>query len=313
MNLEKLDWDKIRVFHVVANQLSMNAAATELGESVSTISRKISDLENTLQVRLFLRTTKGVQLTEAGEVALRHVETMADAAKALQSEASLRAEQDTNRIRLWAGEGLGAHWIAPRVNDLLSKHPELRFHLQISDQPPSASDDTVDIAIHYSEPQGSDLIMRRLGIIHYILYAAPEYISRHGVPQSYLEIGKHKFITHSLYKEQQERWDPRAAAMQDVLDFAFITNSGNAMISVCAKGSGIAILPSYVSELDLGIVPLEGQRVAATQFWMTYTERVKSSGVGMAVVQWLRDIFDAGESPWFRETFVHPKDVTIPG
>ena len=308
MAFNHLDWDSLRVFRVVAELGSMTAAASSLGESTPTVSRKIDDLEKNLGGPLVVRTTRGVQLTALGTMVLSHVKTMEDAADAIRLDAGKQIEMAQGSIRLWMGDGLGTYWVAPRIPEFQSKHPKVRLILNISEQTPDLNNNEADIAIQFNEPSRSDVIARRLGVLHYMAFATQDYLTGRTIPKSLFELYAHRCILHSGYVQQIERWAPKTAEMKQMLDFALVTNSSVVMYEVCRNGGGISILPTYAAMVDPDLIPLDFGELAPIQFWLTYTERVRRSSSGQAVIDWLKSIFDPRTHVWFRETFVNPAD-----
>ena len=125
---ENLDWDKLKVFIVVAELGSMNAAAARLKETAPTVSRKIDELERSLNARLLYRSPRGVTLTDAGKKTLRYAEIMSDAADGLRSDVLDHDLPAEGSVTLCTGDGLATHWIAPHLPDrkstrLNSSHP----------------------------------------------------------------------------------------------------------------------------------------------------------------------------------------------
>lgn len=307
MNGERLDWDKMRVFRVVAELGSMSAAATRLGESPPTISRKIDSLEDALGSELFVRSTRGVSLTRAGLLALRHAKTMADAADAMYSDASDIDKELDGPITLMTGDGLAAHWIAPRLPGFHQRNPKIELSLLTCETTPDLLGGEADISIQFAEPSQSDLISRRLGVLHYMFFSTEPYLRRYGTPSSIFEIANHRCLTHSGYVNQVDRWAPQAAGLGKIIDMSLITNSSTVLEKATAHGGGITLLPSYYCDVDSRLVPLELPEVAPIQFWLTYTERVRRLPRGEAVISWVRSIFDPSKIIWFRESFVAPK------
>ncbi len=303
----RLDWDKVRVFKAVADAGSMAGAAAKLRESPATVSRKIDDLERSLGVELLARSSRGVELTEAGKAAFRYAETAADAMSALQNDVSGLDQMDRGSVRIAAGDGLGPHWIAPRLPQFHREHPKIEISLHITDQPVSLTDSDFDIAIQFAEPTNRDVIARRLGVLHYMLFASPQYTAVYGKPKNLFELHTHRLLFHSGYVNQITRWSPKTADLGQLLDFALITNSGAVMREACAAGGGIALLPSYATEFDSRLQPVGIEVESVIQFWPAYTERAKRLPRVQIVLEWLRDIFDTTQHVWFRESFVMPE------
>jgi DNA-binding transcriptional LysR family regulator len=308
MSIDRLDWDTLRVFRVVAELSSMSAAAARLGESPPTISRKIDDLEKNLGSQVFLRSTRGVELTDVGKQVLRHVNSMADAAELLRRETASTGAVITGSVTLRTGDGLGPYWIAPRLSQFQRANPKVQVRMIVGETEPDLHAEEADIAISFSESRPHDVIAHRLGVQHYVGFASAEYLDAFGKPENIHEYHKHRCILHTSYVNQVERWAPRMSELRRMVDFAFITNSGTAIAESCAKGGGIGILPSFMSVLDPRLVPLDLPELAPIRFWINYTERVRRLPQGKALIDWIRQLFESPEAIWFADEFIHPRD-----
>ncbi|HPF23386.1 MAG TPA: LysR family transcriptional regulator [Hyphomonas sp.] len=306
---ERMDWDNMRVFRVVAELGSMNAAAHRLQESAPTISRKIDQLEQDLNAQLLVRTTRGVELTEAGRIALSHIHAMADSVGEMYETAGNRDRDIEGRIVLATGDGLGPYWIAPRLPDFHAENPKVQLRMRVVESVPDLLEGEADIAIQFTEPKSPEIIGRKLGVLHYMSFASPAYLEGRTLPNSLFEYYKYRTILHEGYVHQIERWAPRIAELKKMIDYSLVTNSAAAMIEVCANGGGIAVLPSYLGEVDHRVKPLDLPEIAPIQFWLTYTERVRRLPHGEAVLDWIWSIFDERKVAWFRDEFVHPSQV----
>lgn len=313
MKLANVDWDKLRVFKAVADLGSITAAAAKLGETTPTTSRKIDKLERVLNTALFSRSTRGVTLTTAGKIALRHVNIMFDAAEAVYLEVSDHDHPLEGPVTIATGDGIGPYWIAPRLPSFHQHHPKVELSLRIVEHVPDIVGGEADICIRFSEPDRSELVGRTLGTLHYMFFAAQSYIDTYGQPSSLFELSNHRLIMHDHYVEQLENWAPKSAELKHILDYALRTNSGTAIVQTCANGGGIGIMPSYLAAIDPRLVPLNMPEVAPIKFWLTYTERVRRLNRGNVVLGWLRDIFNPSTSPWFRSAFIHPNRLDEAG
>ncbi len=309
MNTERLDWDTLRVFRVVAELSSMSGAAARLGESPPTISRKIDDLEASLGAQLFIRSTRGVDLTEAGKVVLRYAHQMAEAANTLRDEAGAQRAPVEGRIVIATGDGIGPYWLAARLHEFQNKHPRIQIRMLVNDEPADVTNGEADIAIHFAEPKSHEMIAHRLGVQHYIGFAARDYFRDKKVPESLFEYYKYRCLMHSAYVNQVERWAPKVSELKRMIDYAFISNSGTALIQSCAEGGGVAILPSFIAAVDDRIIALDLPEIAPIQFWVVYTERFRRRPEGQPFIDWLRKRFEQDDARWFHEEFVHPRDI----
>ncbi|MCA8892607.1 MAG: LysR family transcriptional regulator [Hyphomonas sp.] len=307
---ERMDWDNMRVFRIVAELGSMNAAAHRLQESAPTIGRKIDQLEKDLSTVLLVRTTRGVELTDAGRIALSHIHAMAESVSEVFENAGHRDRDVEGRIVLATGDGLGPYWIAPRLPQFQAMNPKVQLRMRVVDRVPDLMEGEADIAIQFTEPKSPEIIGRKLGVLHYMSFASEAYLEEVGqLPNSLFEYYRYKTILHEGYVHQIERWAPRVAELKKMIDYSLVTNSAAAMIELCANGGGIAVLPSYLGEVDNRLQPLNLPEIAPIQFWLTYTERVRRLPQGQAVLDWLWTIFDERRIAWFRDAFVHPAQI----
>ncbi|MBD3768531.1 MAG: LysR family transcriptional regulator [Rhodobacterales bacterium] len=309
ISTERMDWDNMRVFRIVAELGSMNAAAHRLQESAPTIGRKIDQLEKDLNTVLLVRTTRGVELTDAGRIALSHIHAMAESVGEVFENAGNRDRDVEGRIVLATGDGLGPYWIAPRLPQFQEANPKVQLRLRVVDTVPDLLEGEADIAIQFSEPKSPEIIGRKLGVLHYMSFASETYLEGRELPNSLFEYYRYKTILHEGYVHQIERWAPRIAELKKMIDYSLVTNSAAGMIEVCANGGGIAVLPSYIGDVDHRLKPLNLPEIAPIQFWLTYTERVRRLPHGQAVLDWLWTIFDERRIAWFRDAFVHPSQI----
>lgn len=310
MRADNLDWDTLRIFRAVAELSSMNAASARLSESTPTISRKIDELERTLGVKLFERSTRGVELTPEGRSVLTYVEMIAANANQMIAQTAKHDPSLGGGVRIIAGDGLGPYWIAPRLGAFLDTNSNIRVKLTIDNTVPDLAEiDDPIIAIHLTPPSHHGVISNRLGTIHYIGFASPAYLDKHPQPESLFEYYKHRCILHPSYVWQTERWAPKVSSAARMLDFALVVDSGAAMLEACAAGAGIAIMPSFMAGLEKRIVPLDLPELAPLEFWMSYTERVRRLPHAKLCIHWLTQIFSEGEDAvWFHDEFVHPRE-----
>ncbi len=308
MGDDRLDWDKLRVFRVVAELSSMSAASARLGESPPTIGRKIDDLEASLGVQLLVRSTRGVELTEAGKAVLRYAHTMADAADNVRAQANGTTSSVEGPITISTGDGLGPYWLGPRIAKFQRENPNIQLKLMVREEPHDVLDGETDIAIQFTEPKHHDVVVRRLGVVHYMTFASAAYLQSHDPPGSLFEYYKHRCLLHGSYVNQVERWAPRVSELRKMIDFAMVTNSGTLIIQTCLAGGGLGILPSFIAPSFEELVPLDLPEMAPVQFWLTYTGTVSRMPRGRLVIDWIRSIFEAPDAIWFRDEFVHPRD-----
>ena len=309
MKKNQLDWDKLRVFGVVAELKSFTAAAKRLGESTPTVSRKIDELEKMLRCDLLTRTTKGVELTEAGRQVVKRTHVMDDHANEIVNTLSGIDVDGGGSLRLSGPDGVTSHWILKFLPEFQAENDLIDLDIQILEQEVDLVASEADLSITFTEPRQRDVMSIRLGMLHYMFFASEAYLKGRTVPESLYDLHGHDVLIHDAYFHQIESWSTRAVDLKKALRFKLHTNSGTVLKEICASGGGIAVMPSYVIDLDDRLVALDLPEVAPIQFWLTYTPRIQRLSRGRLLIDWLRKQFSSDRSPWFQETFVNPNKI----
>jgi len=287
----------------------MTAAARTLGESTPTVSRRINDLERELGTKLFQRSKRGVELTAAGKRLLDLVQKMQGLVETVGDQVAENNTTIAGAVKIIAGDGLGPYWIAKHLPQFHETVPKVQVDLEIGLAVEEVVHRQADMAIVFEKPSHPEIIAQRLGTLHYMCFASQDYIDKKGHPQSIFEFQDHKLLMHTAYVHQVERWSKNIKQLKDFIDYSVITNSGTALITLASNSGGIAILPSYIAEIEKDLVPLHLPALAPIQFWLTYTERVRRNPAGMAAIEWLLSIFNEQQHKWFQSDFVHPDKV----
>jgi len=277
-----MDWDKLRVFHAVAEAGSFTHAGEVLNLSQSAVSRQISALEESLRVPLFHRHARGLILTEQGELLYKTAREVF--AKLSMTEALLSDSKENPRgpLKVTTTVGLGSTWLTPRLPEFLSLHPDIEVTLLIDDSELDLGMREADVAIRLQAPRQPDLIQRHLMTINIHLFAGRSYVARRGRPETIADLDRHDIIT---YPEESRapianmNWvltagQPPAGARRPILK----VNSSYAIYRAVEAGLGIAALPDYMvgenPEFVRVLPELEGPRVEA---YFVYAEELRHS------------------------------------
>jgi DNA-binding transcriptional LysR family regulator len=276
-----MDWDKLRVFHAVAEAGSFTHAGDTLNLSQSAVSRQISALEEALQVPLFHRHARGLILTEQGEALNRTVREVF--AKLAMTEALLTEskEKPAGRLKVTTTVGFGASWLAPRLQGFLEAYPDISMSLLLDDNDLDLAMREADVAIRMHPPKQPDLVQRHLLAIQWIVCASPEYLKKHGVPQRPEDLDAHKLILFGDYHPpvQDINWladagrrpgNPRRALLE--------VNSTQAMVLSIRSGLGIGALPDYlIAENQDLVVLLPELKAPKVDVYFVYPEELRNS------------------------------------
>ena len=276
-----MDWDKLRVFHAVAEAGSFTHAGETLNLSQSAVSRQISALEENLQVPLFHRHARGLILTEQGESLNRTVREVF--AKLAMTEALLTEskEKAAGRLKVTTTVGFGTTWLAPRLRDFLEKYPDITMSLLLDDSELDLAMREADVAIRMHAPKQPDLVQRHLFQIHWVTVAAPGYVERHGVPERAEDLDDHKLILFGPYRPPVPdiNWlaeagkrpgSPRRALLE--------VNSLHAMATAVRSGLGIGALPNWMADEIGGLVTvLPELKAPKVDVFFVYPEELRNS------------------------------------
>src|SRR5246127_5689057 len=178
-----MDWDKLRVFHAVAEAGSFTHAGEALNLSQSAVSRQISALEESLSVPLFHRHARGLILTEQGELLYSTAREVF--AKLAMTEGLLTESRDRPKgpLKVTTTVAFGATWLTPLLREFLDLYPEIQLTLLVDDSELDLSMREADVAIRMSPPRQPDLVQRHLVDLQYNIYASPDYLAKHGTPK----------------------------------------------------------------------------------------------------------------------------------
>lgn len=276
-----MDWDKLRVFHSVAEAGSFTHAGDTLNLSQSAVSRQISALEEALQVPLFHRHARGLILTEQGEALNRTVREVF--AKLAMTEALLTEskEKPAGRLKVTTTVGFGSIWLASRCQAFLEQYPEVSMSLLLDDGDLDLAMREADVAIRMHPPKQPDLVQRHLMDIHWTVYASPEYLKKHGTPQTPEDLDNHKIILFGGYRPPVEdiNWlaeagrrpgNPRRAALE--------INNLHGMALAIRSGLGIGVLPDYLGRDTEGLVTvLQDVKAPKVDVFFVYPEELRNS------------------------------------
>lgn len=239
-----MDWDKLRIFHAVADAGSLTHAGDTLHLSQSAVSRQVRALEESLGTTLFHRHARGLILTEQGELLFEATSSMARKLDSASARIRDSEENVFGELKVTATVGFGTLWLAPRLVNLYEKYPDLRIDLLLEERVLDLPMREADVAIRMKEPTQSDLIRRRLLNIRMRLYASPDYIAARGMPQSLPELTDHRLIC-------QKPDLPQVAAGARLVQELMAQNVG----STLTVNNYFGVLQAVLANLGIGVLP----------------------------------------------------------
>jgi DNA-binding transcriptional LysR family regulator len=226
---------------------SLSAASRQLRIPLATVSRRVSELEEHLQIRLLLRGNRKLTLTDAGRAYVascrRIVEDIAEAERSAAGE--YRAPQGELIISVPLG-GLGRSYVMPIVVEFLRTYPDIRMRVQLTDRVVNLLEEHVDLALRLGELPDSSLIATRVGLIRRVLCASPSYLKAKGVPKTPADLASHDCVTYEGYTAGSN-WEFRMEATTQLVQVPsrLVVNSAEAAVVAASAGAGIARVLSY--------------------------------------------------------------------
>jgi DNA-binding transcriptional LysR family regulator len=279
-----MDWDKLRIFHAVADAGSLTHAGDTLHLSQSAVSRQIRALEDSLNTTLFHRHARGLILTEQGELLFDATRSMNKRLEAAAARIRDSEDEVFGELRVTTTIAFGTLWLAPRLPHLYEKYPDLKIDLMLEEGVLDLPMREADVAIRMKEPSQADLIRKRLMTVHMRLYATKSYIEQHGEINSIADMPKHRLICQNPSSAQVAAG---ASLVQQLMaedpPNLFTINNYFGVLQGVLNNLGVGVLPDYVTEdfpdlvrvlpdLESGEVPVflaypeelrQSQRIAA--------------------------------------------------
>ncbi len=277
-----MDWDKLRIFHAVAEAGSFTHAGEQLNLSQSAVSRQISGLEESLSVPLFHRHARGLILTEQGELLYRTAHEVFGKLAMIEAQLTESKDRPKGPLKVTTTVAFGSTWLAPRIKDFMELYPEIELHLILADRELDLSMREADVAVRMTPPRQADLIQRHLITVHMQAYASPEYMKRNGPLNGVEDLDRHRIIVYGederppvpdanwLLHAGRRGSGPRTAAL--------CLNNVYGILQAVMAGAGIAALPEFMvtkpGELVRVLPDLEGPQIDT---YFVYSEELRST------------------------------------
>jgi DNA-binding transcriptional LysR family regulator len=240
--LDRLEAMQILLTAVDAGSLS--AAARELKIPVSTLTRKVTDLEEMLGTRLLIRTTRKLMLTDGGASYVAAARRILDLVREQEHEATGEFTSARGELVITAPMQLGRLHVLPVINQFLTQYPEITVRLLLSDRNIDLIDSHADLAVRIGELADSNMIATRVGSLRPILCASPTFLEQHGLPQEPDEVAKYSCVVfNSPYLSP---WRFRLPATNKVLTLEVAprleVTTPDAAVSAAVDGVGITLV-----------------------------------------------------------------------
>ena len=246
-----MNWDKLKIFHAVAEAGSFTNATINLNLSQSAISRQIQSLEQDLKVQLFERHARGLTLTENGEYVFKTAHEVISKLKEVETSLGDQKNKPTGKLIITTVRSFGTHWLTPRIEEFMRLNPEIEIELVFDDKELDLSTREADVAIRMRRPKQLNLIQKKFVDFNYHIYGSNDYLQKNGYPKTLKDLDKHKFITYGkgapspvynpdwVLKLGSKEGKKRKSIMK--------VNSVYGLLLAVQSGVGLAAIPDYIA------------------------------------------------------------------
>ncbi len=244
---------ELDLFVALGRTRSFTEAAKVLGMPTSTLSRRIAELERSLGVQLFVRTTRQVALTEAARLYLARCETIVEAAQEAQDEVRGLADHPRGLLRVSLEADVGAALVAPAVAVFLGRYPKVTIDLDLSPRRVDLIAEGFDLAIRLGSLPNSSLIVRQVSSLAVGIYASPTYLKAHSEPRQPADLIGHSRL-HLLHAHDSGDWVLRSGRRRFVVGKKGAAVSANNMTmlrSLLRLGQGVGVMDEIMGAEDV--------------------------------------------------------------
>lgn len=243
-----VDLDALVIFAKVVEANGFSAAARRLGMPVSTVSRRIADLEDRLGVRLLERSTRSLRLTDIGAEILQQAQRAAELGEAVASILSNQLSEVKGVLRLSAPPSISDSLLVPILNGFQAAYPDVQLRVMVTDRFVDHIEEGIDIAFRVGPLKDSALIARPLMQYRPRLLASPAYLEDHLPPARPADLHGHRLIAFSFW-QPQTRWTLRRGTEEETVSFQpdLAINDYAGIAAALAGGRGIGALPPIVA------------------------------------------------------------------
>ena len=291
---------------IAAEAGSLRAAANTANCSVNTVRNRLEQLEHDLGFILAKRSSDGLTLTAEGKEMLSIAREMSSGASSVERLRRGRGDRASSRVAIQVTEGLGTFWLMPRIVDFQGNHPSLTVDLTCDMRPVDVLFRDVDLAVQLDRPQHPDLVISRLGTLHLMPFASPQYLQAHGTPRSLRDITSHKIVLQTSEQVPHEMMGLFVGGELPPGMISISANTSSAHFWAIARSAGIGLLPTYARAVNKRVIPIDMELKLRRDILLVYHPDAKRSKPVQQAIDWIRRSFDPDRYPWFADDFIHP-------
>ncbi|MAK90702.1 MAG: LysR family transcriptional regulator [Oleibacter sp.] len=283
----------LQVLLTVVREQSFAAAARQLGQSPAYVSKRIQTLESTLGCRLLQRSTRSLKLTADGERVLPWATQVLNSLRDMQDDLSDARVSPKGRMLICSSAGFGRSYLAPAVSALSQQYPQLEIRLEVTDRLVDITEEGIDLEIHVGDELPPQHISRLLIANQRILCASPDYLQKHGTPQTLADLSQHQCL---VLKEKNNVFGLWALEHDGQVETVKVrgplsSNNGEIVMQWALDHCGIILRsqwdasPHLQSGRLLQVLPQYSQ---SANIWAVYPQRLSQSARLRVCVEFLQ-------------------------
>jgi DNA-binding transcriptional LysR family regulator len=247
--------DRLRameLFLSVSRTKSFSETARQFGVSATAVSRMIADIETSLNVKLLLRSTRQIMLTESGLEYARQLEQILNSITEAHSNITAIRQAPKGILRVHSRTMFGVRVLPLLISRFRNQYPDIMIELTLSETPADLRQGQTDIDFRVSPPVEAGVKRRILFRCERYLVASPDYLAKHSAPKTPAELLHHHCLAYML-PGGACTWHFRRATQAEDLNFMprQLTNNGLALLEMARLGEGVALLDDYIVQRDL--------------------------------------------------------------
>lgn len=289
-------WEGVSEFVAVVDSHSFTAAAKKMKTSVAQISRRVSALEERLAIKLLVRTTRKVSMTEAGQLYYMHCRSLVEGLETAELAVTQMQSTPKGLLKITAPVAYGESHIAPLLNDFLELYPQVELDLNLTNLKVDLIESGMDVAIRMGRLADSSLIAKRLSSRQPYICAAPSYLEKYGMPHTLSELNRHNCLVGST---EQWRFLDNNKTKSFKVSGRIHCNSGFALLNAAIRGLGLVQLPDYYvkNALESGdlIEVLSDYRDEREGIWALYPHNRNLSPKVRLLIDFLAEKLGSGD------------------
>ena len=239
--------EDIQVFIRIVESGGIGKAADQLGMAKSAVSRRLTDLENRLATKLIQRTTRTLNLTEAGQVYYQSAIKVVDSFETLNHSVHTSEQTLTGTLRIALPLSFGLTHLSPLLDEFAKQHPQLTLKLDFSDREVDLIEEGIDLAFRIGELKETAIQARKIVPIQFLVCASPDYLKQAGLLKTPQDLKQHKVLRYSA--DQNADWsfvDKLGKPQSVALESQLFANNGDFLMQMAIAGHGVALLPTFI-------------------------------------------------------------------